>query len=90
MGRWEKAASQIVQQPDGKLAVYAPGCGFVLRDATPRQVVDYRVEQAVRMARTLVRMELHDVTAPHRPSPYGERTLTWEQVRERERKRTGG
>ncbi len=69
---------QIIRQPDGKLAVFSTVVdGFLLFDATPEEVIEWRAQCAADNARERTRAELERVLDVENPKPYLRFTLTW-------------
>ncbi|MYR46610.1 hypothetical protein [Streptomyces sp. SID5910] len=75
---------QIIQQPDGRLAVFdSVPDAFVIVDATPEEVVEWRAEEAADAARERTRSELDRVA---KGQAYHQFTLTWEEAAGRDRR----
>lgn len=71
---------QIIQQPDGRLAVFSSEVdAFVILDATPEELVEWRAENAADKAREETRAEIQKVLLGE-PRPYYQFTMTWEQA----------
>lgn len=71
---------QIIRQPDGRLAVFSSVVdAFVVVDATPEELIDYRAEVAALKARERTRAEIDRVLSGQ-PRPYHQFTLTWEEA----------
>lgn len=72
---------QIIKQPDGRLAVF---CGstdtFILMDATPGEIIEWRVEQAAEAERARTRRELGHVLADDPRAAYFQFARTWEEA----------
>jgi hypothetical protein len=78
---------QIIRQPDGKLAVFSSVVdAFVIVDATPEEIVEWRAEAGAEEARERTRAELARVLDDANPRPYYQFTLTWEEAAEMDRK----
>lgn len=74
---------QIVQQPDGRFAVFSSITNtFIVLDATEEEVVAFRVEEAVERARKVVRRELEAVKAGNPRSVYRQAAMTWSEATE--------
>ncbi|KOG22008.1 hypothetical protein [Streptomyces viridochromogenes] len=77
-------AEQIIRQPDGRLAVFSSvSDSFVLLDATPDEVVEWRATEAAEAARRNTRAELARVLDDANDRPYRQFTLTWEEASRR-------
>lgn len=79
-------AEQIIRQPDSKFAVFSTMADdFVVLDATPLEIVEWRVKQAARAAEESAVREIAAVMSQQgvRPAPYYQFTLTWEQAVEK-------
>lgn len=71
---------QIIRQPDGRLAVFSSVVdGFVILDATPEELIEWRAEEAAKQARENTRAEIDRVLSGE-PRPYYQFTLTWEEA----------
>lgn len=82
-------AEQIIQQPDGRLAVFSSVVdAFVVVDATPDELIDYRVEEAALKARERAHAEIERVLSGE-PKPYHQFTLTWEEAVQMDREHGG-
>jgi hypothetical protein len=69
---------QIIKQPDGKLAVFSSMVdGFIVTDATPEELIEWRAERAAEDSRRTTRIQIEQVLSG-KPRPYGSFTLTWE------------
>ncbi|MEU8642259.1 hypothetical protein AB0C91_10110 [Streptomyces sp. NPDC048674] len=81
---------QIIQQPDGKLAVFSSITDtFIVADATPEELVEWRAEEAAERARENTRRELDKVLAGNSRRAYFQSTLTWEQAVAKDREHDG-
>jgi hypothetical protein len=82
---------QIIRQPDGKLAVFSSVVdAFVVVDATPEEIIEWRAQEAAEQARERTRAELARVLDSGDPKPYRQFTLTWEQAEALDREHGGG
>ncbi|CAL9480775.1 hypothetical protein [Streptomyces sp. enrichment culture] len=73
---------QIIRQPDGRLAVFdTVSDTFIVVDATPEEVIEWRAEEAADTARSRTRDELNRVATTERP--YRQFTLTWAEAASR-------
>jgi hypothetical protein len=80
-------AHQIIRQPDGKLAVYSSVVGaLVVTDATPQEVIDWKVSQVVEHVTDLMQRDLDLVLAGEARKVYYQFTMTWEEAVERSRR----
>jgi hypothetical protein len=78
-------SEQIIRQPDGRLAVFSSVVeAFVVVDATPEEIIEYRAEEAARKARERTQAEIDRVLSGQ-PRPYHQFTLTWEEAARLER-----
>jgi hypothetical protein len=76
---------QIIRQPDGRYAVFESVTDtFIVVDATPEEVVEWRAEEAAEAARERTRAELARVQGSEQP--YHQFTLSWEEAAARDRK----
>lgn len=72
---------QIIQQPDGKLAVFSSITDtFIVVDATPKDLVEWRAEEAAERAREQTRRELDKVLAGDPRGAYFQFALTYEEA----------
>jgi hypothetical protein len=72
---------QIIKQPDGKLAVFSSIVdAFVVVDATPKEILDWRAEQAAEDARRATQRELDAVLADDPRRVYFQFARTWEEA----------
>lgn len=73
-------SEQIIKQPDGRLAVFSSVTNtFIVVDATPEELVEWRAEEAADKARERTRAEIERVLSG-KPRPYFQFTLTWEEA----------
>lgn len=80
---------QIIKQPDGLLAVFSSNTDtFIVVDATPDELIEWRAEQAAESAREEARMQIERVLSGE-SRPYYQFTLTWEQAVEKDREHGG-
>ena len=81
---------QIIQQPDGKLAVFSTVVdAFIVVDATPEEIVEWRAEEAAERAREQARRELDKVLAGDSRAAYFQFAMTWEEAAEKDRENGG-
>jgi hypothetical protein len=81
---------QIIQQPDGKLAVFSSVTDtFIVVDATPEELVEWRAEEAAEAARERTRAELEKVLAGDSGAPYHQFAMTWEEAAQLNREHGG-
>ncbi|GAX57355.1 hypothetical protein [Streptomyces olivochromogenes] len=81
---------QIIKQPDGLLAVFSSITDtFILMDATPDEIVEWRAEQAAHSERERTRRELGHVLADDPRAAYFQFARTWEEVCEMNREHGG-
>lgn len=72
---------QIIKQPDGRLAVFSTVTdSFVVVDATPEEVIEWRAEEAAQEASERTEAELKRVLDSAIDKPYRQFTLTWEEA----------
>jgi hypothetical protein len=77
---------QIIRQPDGRLAVFdSTEDAFMIVDATPEEVIEWRAEEAAEAARERTKAELKRVLSESE-TPYHQFTLTWEEASRMDRK----
>lgn len=81
---------QIIQQPDGKLAVFSTNTDtFIIVDATPEEIIEWRAEQAAEDARRHTRRQLDHVLSGNPRNAYFQFTKTWEEALEINREHGG-
>jgi hypothetical protein len=81
---------QIIQQPDGKLAVFSSVTDtFIVVDAAPDEIVEWRAEEAAERARETTRRELDKVLAGDSRGAYFQFAMTWEEAAELDREHGG-
>lgn len=81
---------QIIKQPDGKLAVFSNNTDtFIVVDATPEELVEWRAEEAAEAARERTRTELEKVLAGDSRAAYFQFAMTWEEAAELNREHGG-
>ncbi|MCZ4510419.1 hypothetical protein O3Q52_19945 [Streptomyces sp. ActVer] len=81
---------QIIQQPDGKLVVFSSVTDtFIVVDATPEELVEWRAEEAAERAREQTRRELDRVLAGDSRAAYFQFALTWEEASAKDREHEG-
>ncbi|NUS22692.1 MAG: hypothetical protein HOV92_00485 [Streptomyces sp.] len=77
---------QIIKQPDGRLAVFSSVVdAFIVVDATPEEILDWRAEQAAADARRFTQRELDAVLADDPRRVYFQFARTWEEASEMDR-----
>ena len=77
---------QIIKQPDGRLAVFSSIVdAFIIIDATPEEILDWRAEEAAAKAREQTQRELDAVLADDPRRVYFQFTRTWEEAAEMDR-----
>ena len=80
---------QIIRQPDGRLAVFSSNTDtFIVADATPEELIEWRAEQAAQAAREGARLEIEHIMSGE-SRPYGQFTLTWKEAVRKDRKHGG-
>lgn len=80
---------QIIKQPDGRLAVFSSVVdAFIVVDATPEEILDWRAEQAAEDARRATQRELDAVLADDPRRVYFQFVRTWEEASEMDRQST--
>lgn len=81
---------QIIQQPDGRLAVFSSITDtFIVVDATPDELVEWRAEEAAEKAREQTRRELEKVLAGDSRAVYFQFAMTWEEAAAEDRENGG-
>lgn len=74
-------ANQIIRQPDGKLAVFSSSTSdWVIRDATPQELLDWFAQEAAQRARKEAQRALEAVLAGNPELAYPHFTQTFEQA----------
>ncbi|NED75377.1 hypothetical protein G3I51_24240 [Streptomyces sp. SID9944] len=77
---------QIIKQPDGRLAVFSSITDtFIVVDATPEEIIEWRAEEAAQAARESTRRELRHVLADNPHGAYYQFARTWEEASRRDR-----
>ena len=77
---------QIIKQPDGRLAVFSSIVdAFIIIDATPEEILDWRAEGAAAKAREQTQRELDAVLADDPRRVYFQFTRMWEEAAEMDR-----
>lgn len=72
---------QIIRQPDGRLAVFSSIVdAFIVVDATPEEILDWRAEEAAAKERERTQRELDAVLAGDPRRVYFQFTRTWEEA----------
>ncbi|MEI5032355.1 hypothetical protein RB201_03930 [Streptomyces sp. S1A(2023)] len=81
---------QIITQPDGRLAVFSSITDtFIVVDAAPDELVEWRAEEAAEQARERTRRELDKVLSGDSESVYHRRALSWEDAARMDREHGG-
>lgn len=81
---------QIIKQPDGRLAVFSSIVdAFIVVDATPEEILDWRAEQAAEDARRATQRELDAVLADDPRRVYFQFARTWEEAARLDREHGG-
>lgn len=81
---------QIIKQPDGKLAVFSSITDtFIVVDATPEEIIEWRAEEAAERAREQTRRELDKVLSGDSRGAYFQFAMTWEEAVEEDRENGG-
>lgn len=72
---------QIIRQPDGLFAVFSSNVdAFIIIDATPEELVEWRAEEAAKRARKDTGRELGHVLAGNPQKVYFQFAKTWEEA----------
>lgn len=83
-------SEQIIKQPDGRLAVFSSITDtFIVMDAAPDELIEWRAKQAADAAREQARTELAHVLADSPAKAYSRSTLTWEEAAQRNQEHGG-
>jgi adenylate kinase len=81
---------QIIKQPDGLLAVFSSIVdAFIVVDATPEEILDWRAEEAAAKERERTQRELDAVLADDPRKVYYQFAKTWEEAAEMDREHGG-
>ncbi|MFD3520426.1 hypothetical protein [Streptomyces sp. NPDC058653] len=81
---------QIIKQPDGKLAVFSTITDtFIVVDATPEELVEWRAEEAAERAREHTLRELGKVLNGDPRSACFQFAMTYEEAVEKDRQSDG-
>lgn len=81
---------QIIRQPDGNLAVFSSVTDtFIVVDATPEEIIQWRAEEAVQAARDRTRRELDHVLAGDPRRVYFQFAISWEEASQLNREHGG-
>lgn len=81
---------QIIQQSDGRLAVFSSVTDtFIVVDATPEEIIEWRAEEAAEQARERTRAELDKVMSGNSRAAYFQFALTWEEAARMNREHGG-
>lgn len=76
---------QIIRQPDGRLAVFSTVVdAFIVTDATPEELLDWRAAEAAEEARRVTQRQLDHVLAGEPERSYFQFTKTWEEAARRD------
>ena len=71
-------SEQILQQPDGRLAVFSRNTNtIIVWDATEDEIVEWRAERAAERAREETREQIRAVGAGDAMRIYGRRAMKW-------------
>lgn len=74
-------AQQIIKQPDGRLAVFSTVTDtFIVVDATPEEIIEWRAEAEANAVRARTRRELDHVLAGDSRAAYFQFAMTWEEA----------
>ncbi|WP_330328216.1 hypothetical protein [Streptomyces pseudovenezuelae] len=77
---------QIIRQPDGRLAVFSTVVdAFIVVDATPEEILDWRAEEAAKEARRTTQRQLDHVLSGEPERSYFQFTMTWEEASQLDR-----
>ena len=81
---------QIIQQPDGKLAIFSTGVdSWIVMDATPDEIADYYAERAAADARRSARNTLNRVLAGKPREVYCQFAMTFDEANQESREHGG-
>jgi len=81
---------QIIKQPDGRLAVFSSVTDtFIVVDATPEELIEWRAEEAAERAREQTRREVDKVLAGNSRGVYSQFAMTWEEAAAKDRENDG-
>ena len=81
---------QIIKQPDGRLAVFSSVTdSFIVVDAAPDELVEWRAEEAAEKAREQTRRELEHVLADNPRKVYFQFAKTLDEAAEMDREHGG-
>jgi hypothetical protein len=81
---------QIIQQPDGKLAVFSSITDtFIVVDATPEELIEWRAEEAAERARERTRAELDHVLSGNPRKAYHQFAMAWDEAADLNREHGG-
>ncbi|MEV7975465.1 hypothetical protein [Streptomyces sp. NPDC086519] len=81
---------QIIKQPDGRLAVFSSIVdAFIVVDATPEEILDWRAEEAAAKERERTQRELDAVLADDPRRVYFQFARTWEEAARLDREHGG-
>lgn len=77
---------QIIKQPDGRLAVFSSNVdAFIVVDATPEEIIEWRAEDAAEKARERTRIELDHVLSGNPKKEYHQFAMTWDEAAQLDR-----
>lgn len=80
---------QIIKQPNGKIAVFSTITDtFVVADATPEEIIEWRASEAAEQARVSTKQELDRVLSE--APAYRQFTLSWDEATARDAEHGGG
>lgn len=81
-------AEQIIKQPDGRFAVFSSFTDtFIAWDATPEEIVEWRMQRAAAKAQEDTLREMGRVQSMEKP--YAQFTLDWDRAIELNREHGG-
>lgn len=81
---------QIIKQPDGRLAVFSSNTDtFIVVDAIPEELIEWRAEEAAEKARQDTRRELDAVLADDPRRVYFQFAMAWEEAARKDREHGG-
>ena len=81
---------QIIKQPDGRLAVFSTVVdAFIIVDATPEEILDWRAEEAAAEARRTTQRQLDHVLAGQPERSYFQFAMSWDEAAAKDRENGG-